>query len=58
MLLLYQGIFLTQGSNLLLLHWQADSLYHCATWEVPYISFSSVQLLSRVRLFATPGIEA
>ena len=32
---LHQGIFLTQGLNLgllHLLHWQADS-YHCATWE-------------------------
>ena len=36
---LLQGIFLTQGSNLLLmslLHWQVDSL-HCATWEALYM---------------------
>ena len=26
---LFQGIFLTQGSNLHLLHWQADSLPRC-----------------------------
>ena len=30
---LLQGIFLTQGLNLNLLHWQADPL-HWATWEV------------------------
>ena len=29
---LLQGIFLTQGSNLCFLHWQAD-FYHCITWE-------------------------
>jgi len=35
---LLQGIFPTQGLNLhllCLLHWQADSLQHCATWEAP-----------------------
>ena len=31
---LFQGIFLTQRWNLLLLHWQADFFFHhCATWE-------------------------
>ena len=48
---LLQGIFLIQGSNLLLLcllHWQVGSL--------PL--FSSVQLLSRVRPFATPQTAA
>ena len=33
---LLQGIFPTQGLNLSLLrllHWQADSLKHCTTWE-------------------------
>ena len=29
------GALSTQGSNPLLLHWQVDSLYHCATWEAP-----------------------
>ena len=29
---LFQGIFLTQGSNSCLLYWQVV-LYHCATWE-------------------------
>ena len=35
-------------------------LYHWATWEIPCYSvqFSSVQSLSRVRLFATPWIAA
>ena len=33
-------------------------LYHWATWEVQIPSFSSVQSLSRVRLFATPWITA
>ena len=49
---LLQGIFLTQGSNtcfLCLLHWQVGSLP---------LQFSSVQSLSRVRLFATPWITA
>ena len=30
-----QGVFLTQGSDPPLLHWQAI-LYHSATWEAPY----------------------
>ena len=29
-------------------------LYHCATWEAPFLTLSSVQSLSRVQLFATP----
>ena len=33
---LLQGIFLTQGSNLCLMYWQAD--YHCAIWETPITS--------------------
>ena len=34
-------------------------LYHCITWKAQgYIQFSSVQSLSRVRLFATPWITA
>ena len=47
---LLQGIFLTQGSNLHLLHWQEGSLplHHLGRL------FSSVQLLSRVQLFVTP----
>ena len=42
---LLQVIFLTQGSNLSLLHWQVD-LYHWATWEahvcvnIQYLFFS------------------
>ena len=55
-LFLLQGIFLTQESNQGLLALQADSL----PAEQPgnsltgSVQFSSVQLLSRVRLFATP----
>ena len=37
---LLQGIFLTQGSNLHLLHWQADSL------PLSHLQFSSVQFSS------------
>ena len=33
-------------------------LYHWATWEALYLQFSSVQWLSRGRLFATPWISA
>ena len=29
---LLQGVFLTQGSNLFLLHWQADSLHHVGSY--------------------------
>ena len=32
---LLQGVFLTQGSNLCLLHWQVGSLPLVATWEAP-----------------------
>ena len=49
---LLQGTFLTQGSNLRLLHWQADSL------PLSDLQFSSVQSLSRVQLFATPWTPA
>ena len=34
-----QGIFLTQGSNLGLLHWRADS-YHSATWKISLSNLS------------------
>ena len=27
----------TQGSNLVLLHWERQILYHCATWEAPFL---------------------
>ena len=60
---LLQGIFLTQGSNTHLLH-----LLHCwwilylkSHWESPkepISQFSSVQSLSRVRLFVTLWIAA
>ena len=66
---LLQGIFPTQGSNLHLLH--CSRFYHWATIIVmlchfqvyntmiqPFCRFSSVQLLSCVRLFATPWIAA
>ena len=50
-------IFPTQGSNLHLLHWQADS-FPLSHLEVnsPFssVQFSLVQSLSHVRLFATP----
>ena len=48
---LLQGIFLTQGSNLGLLHCR-HILYHLS------VQFSSVHSLSRVRLFATPSTRA
>ena len=32
---LFQGVFLTQGLNLYLLHWQVGSLSLAATWETP-----------------------
>jgi len=50
---LLQGIFLTQGLNLCLLHWHAVSLLRSHLGR-PVQPFSSVPLLSRVRLFATP----
>ena len=52
-----RGIFLAQGLNtslLHLLHWQADSLPLSHQGSPLSISLSSVQSLSRVRLFATP----
>ena len=33
-----------------------QTLYHCATWDAGMTAISSVQSLSRVRLFATPWI--
>ena len=38
---LFQGIFLTQGSNLSLLHWQADSL--------PLVPLGKTMLLNKVK---------
>ena len=67
---LLQGIFLTQGWNpqfLCLLHWQVDSLPLMPPGQPKYcvcvcvcvcVYISSVQSLSRVRLFATPWITA
>ena len=46
---LLQGIFLTQGSKLHLLHWQVDSLPLSHLGSL----FNSVQSLSHVQLFAT-----
>ena len=54
------GALLTQGSNhhlLCLLHWQAGSLT-LAPPEKPLYVTVVVQLLSCVRLFATPGTAA
>ena len=54
---LLQGIFLTQVPCVSYIGRQI--LYHWTTWEVHSIyKFHSVQLLSRVRLFATPWIVA
>ena len=50
---LLQGIFLTQGWNLCLLHQQAGSLPLVPPGK-PKRLLSSVQSLSRVQLFATP----
>ena len=69
---LLQGIFLTQGLNLYFLHWQTDSLLmshlgsplgvlhhgNFPSFIHPSVQFSAVQSLSRVWLFATPGIAA
>ena len=53
-----QGIFLTQGSNLFLLHWQVDILplsHHRSPDESIVSSISqSIQSLSHVQLFVTP----
>ena len=53
---LLHGIFLTQASNLCLLHllyWQTGSLPLVPPGNT-LLQFTSVQSLSRVRLFATP----
>ena len=58
---LLQGIFLSQGLNLNLLHWKADSLplHHLGSpWNISSVLFSSVQSLSHVWLFATPWSAA
>ena len=55
---LLQGIFLMQGSNLAFLHCR-QILNHWASREAHQdYRFSSVQLLSRVWLFATPWTAA
>ena len=55
---LLQGIFPTQGSNQGLLHCK-QILYHLSHQGSPkLLQFSSVQSLSRVRLFATPWTVA
>jgi len=51
---LLQEIFLTQESNLHLLHWQVDSLPLSHLGSL----FNSVQSFSRVQLFATPWTAA
>ena len=51
---LFQGIFLTQGSNPHLLHCQVDSFLLSHQGSPLIYLFSSVQLLSCVQLFATP----
>ena len=53
---LFQGIFLTQGSNPHLLHCQVDSFLLSHQGSPLIYLFSSVQLLSCVQLFATPWI--
>ena len=56
-----QGIFPTQGSNLCLMSPASAGMFFTtsATWEaLKSIQFSSVQSLSRVRLFVTPWIAA
>ena len=56
------GIFLIQGSNLLLLHWQVDilPLSHQGSPDESIVSSvsQSVQSLSHVQLFATPWTTA
>ena len=54
LIFLLQGILSTQGSNLLSLHWQADSL---VLSHLVY-QLSSVQSLSHARLFVTPWTVA
>ena len=47
---LLQGIFLTQGSNLHLLHWQVI-LYHWATWEAQNVFiFSFIDFLFKLNI--------
>ena len=51
---LLQGIFPTQGLKpclLYLLHWQADSSYHCATWEAINVLYRS----KYVHMYSTKG---
>ena len=58
---LLQGIFQTQGSNpclVRLLHWQAGSLPLAPPGKPAYKEVVVGQLLSRVRLFATPWTVA
>ena len=58
---LLQEIFLIQGSNLCLLHWQVASVSHWATKEaLGYDSgqVSSFQSLSHIQLFVTPWTAA
>ena len=60
-----QGIFLTQGSNLRLLHWQADSLplshqgspHRFDPWSgrIPHALEQPAEALLPVRLFMGPG---
>ena len=54
---LLQGIFPAQGSNPGLLHCR-QILYHVSQQGRSLVKFSSIQSLSRVRLFATPWIAA
>ena len=53
-----RGSFLTQGLNLCLLHWQADSLPLNHLESPFYIVKVKVKSLSRVRLLATPWTAA
>ena len=46
---LFQGIFLTQGSNPGLLHFR-QILYHCATWEAPYVEKHNLEKVVREEL--------
>ena len=52
-----KGIFPNQGSNLCLLHWQADS-WPLSCQESPIFPVVVVQFLSHVQLFATPWTAA
>ena len=46
---LFQGIFLTQGSNPGLLHFR-QILCHCATWEAPYEEKHNLEKVVREEL--------